>query len=194
MRFGEGFVGSDGDGILFFPFGQHLKEHLSASLVEFHVTEFVEQKEIHSPVTGDGFSELFLIRGFDELVHQPGGEDVFDAVASFGGRGSEPDKEMRFPGPGVPDQTQRLALADPVAGGEGSDGGGIDIGVGIEIEVGQPLFARETSSLDPPHHTSPVTVVAFGKQQLRQKSVVRQLILACCSGGILDDGTNGGQP
>jgi hypothetical protein len=79
-----------------------------------------------------------------------------------------------------------------LAGGEGADGRGIDVGVGIEIEVGQTLFARETRSLDSPHHTSAVTVVAFGKQQLRQKSVVRKLILAGGSGGILDDGTNGG--
>ncbi|KJF19123.1 hypothetical protein SZ00_06050 (plasmid) [Rhodococcus sp. AD45] len=99
---------------------------------------------------------------------------------------------MRFPGSGVPDQTQGLTLADPVARGEGADCRGIDVGIGIEIEVCQPLFARETRSLDPPHHTSAVTVVAFGKQQLRKKSVVGQLIFAGRSGGILDDGTNGG--
>ncbi len=44
---------------------------------EFHVIEFVDQQEIHSAVTGDGFGELFLVRGFDELVHQPCREDIF---------------------------------------------------------------------------------------------------------------------
>ena len=89
---GERRVGGDGDGVLFLPFGQHLEEQLSTSLVEFHVTEFVEQEEIHSAVTGDRAGELLLVGGFDELVHQPGREDVFDAVTSFGGRGPEPDE------------------------------------------------------------------------------------------------------
>ncbi|KJF19122.1 hypothetical protein SZ00_06049 (plasmid) [Rhodococcus sp. AD45] len=54
--------------------------------------EVVEQKKIHAPVTGDRAGELFLIGGFDELVHQPSRENIFDAVTRFGSRGPEPDQ------------------------------------------------------------------------------------------------------
>jgi hypothetical protein len=46
-------------------------------------------------------------------------------------------------GAGVADQAERLALADPVAAGEGVDQGGVDGGVGVEVEVGQPFLAGE---------------------------------------------------
>lgn len=49
---GERRVGGDGDGVLFLPFGQHLKKQLGASFVEFHVTEFVDAEQIHSAVAG----------------------------------------------------------------------------------------------------------------------------------------------
>lgn len=77
---------------LFLPFGQHLEKQLDASFVEFHVTEFVDAEQIHSAVAGDRAGELFLVGGFDEFVHQSGGEDVFDAVTVLGGRGAEHDE------------------------------------------------------------------------------------------------------
>lgn len=49
---GERRVGGDGDGVLFLPFGHHLKKQLGASFVEFHVTEFVDAEQIHSAVAG----------------------------------------------------------------------------------------------------------------------------------------------
>ncbi|MGC0367647.1 hypothetical protein ABH922_005699 [Rhodococcus sp. 27YEA15] len=102
-----------------------------------------------------------------------------------------------FPVPESGDQAQGLAFADPVAGGEGTDGGGVDVGVGIEIEVGQPFFAWEPRSSDSPHHTSAVAVVAFGEQKFREESVVGELVFAGCGGGVGadgDDGTHGGKP
>jgi hypothetical protein len=50
-----------------------------------------------------------------------------------------------LPVPESADQTQRVSFADPVAAGEGVDGGRVDRGVGVEVEVGQPqtpLLAR----------------------------------------------------
>ncbi len=99
---------------------------------------------------------------------------------------------MRFSGSGVPDQTQGLPLAGPGAGGEGTDGGGVDVGVGIDIKVGQPLFAWEPRSSDPPHRTSVVAVVAFGEQKFCEESVVGELDFAGC--GVSDDGTHSGKP
>ena len=91
---------------------------------------------------------MLLVGGFDELVHEPGGEGVSDAVALLGGGGAERDEQVGLAGAGVPDQAQRVAAADPVAGGELVDGGGVDVGVRGEVEVGEPFLAGEAGALD----------------------------------------------
>jgi hypothetical protein len=38
----EGFVGGDGDAVVFLPFGEDLEQQLGAALVQFHVSQFVD--------------------------------------------------------------------------------------------------------------------------------------------------------
>lgn len=41
---------------------------------------------------------------FDEFVHEPGCEGVFDTEALLSGCGSQPDEEVGFAGSGITDQ------------------------------------------------------------------------------------------
>jgi hypothetical protein len=63
-------VGGDRDGVLLLAFGEDLEEQLGAAAVELHVAELVDDEQVDAAVAGDGLGELFLVGGFDELVHQ----------------------------------------------------------------------------------------------------------------------------
>jgi hypothetical protein len=69
-------------------------------------------------------------------------------------------------GAGVSDQADRLPRADPGAGGEGVDHGGVHGRVGGVVEVGQPFVAGESGVADPAGAAAFVSVVALGEQQL----------------------------
>ena len=103
---------------LLLPFGEDLEQQLGAAAVQLQVAEFVDQEEIDAAVAGDGAGQLPVVGGFGELVDQLRGQGVLDPVAVFGGGGAQRDQQVGLAGAGVPDQTQRLAVADPVAGGE----------------------------------------------------------------------------
>lgn len=126
---GEGFVGGDGDGVFLFSLGEDLEEEFSASAVQFHVAQFVDAKQIDPPVAGDGLCQDFLVCSFDEFVYEPGGEGVFDPVALLGGGSAESDEQVGFAGPRVSDEAEGLSFADPFPGGQGVDGGGVDVRV-----------------------------------------------------------------
>jgi hypothetical protein len=85
-------------------------------------------------------------------------------VAVFGGGGAQGDEQVGLAGAGVPDQAQGFALADPVAGGELVDGGGVDGRVGGHVEVAEPLLAGEPGGLDPAQGGAAVAVVDLGQQ------------------------------
>jgi hypothetical protein len=67
-------------------------------------------------------------------------------------------------GAGVADQAQRQALLHPVAAGQSVDDGGVDVGVGVEVERTQALVPRERGGLDPPFGATPGPVVALGHE------------------------------
>lgn len=85
-----------------------------------------------------------------------------------------------------------LATADPIAGGERVDGGGVD-GVGVEVEIAEPHVAEEPRTLDGAHRGAAVTVVALGEQQLGEEPGVGQLLLTCDGGDSLDEGPHRGE-
>jgi hypothetical protein len=115
----EGFVGRDCDGGLLFAFGEDLEEEFGAAPVELEVAQFIQTEQVDPAVAGDDFGEGSVVLGFGELVDEPGGEDVADPVAGFGGGGPEPDQQVRLPGAGVADQAQRSAFGDPFAAWRG---------------------------------------------------------------------------
>ena len=78
--------------------------------------------------------------------------------------GAEADEEVALAGTGVADQAERVATADPVGGREGVDGGRVDVRVRVEVEVPEPLLAREPGSGYAPDNGSAVAVVAVGEQ------------------------------
>jgi len=87
----------------------------------------------------------------------------------LGREGAERDQQIGFPGPGVPDQAQRLAFADPLGGAEGVDGGGVDVRVRVELEVGVELRPRESCGVDPSDGGPAVAVVDLGEEQLGEE-------------------------
>ena len=121
---------------------------------------------------------MFLVGGFDELVHEPGGEGVSDAVALLGGGGAERDEQVGLAGAGAPDQAQRVAAADPVAGGELVDGGRVDVGVRGEVEVGEPFLAGEAGALDAAQGGAAVAVVDLGEQEFGEEALVGELLVS----------------
>ena len=178
---GEGLVGGDRDGVLLLSFGEDLEQQFGASPVEFQVAELVNHEEVDAAVAVDGLGELFLVGGFDELVHEPGGEGVSDAVALLGGGGAERDEQVGLAGAGAPDQAQRVAAADPVACGELVDGGRVDVGVRGEVEVGEPFLAGEAGALDATQGGAAVAVVDDGADRGQPKPAA----------GLVDRGLRG---
>jgi hypothetical protein len=73
-----------------------------------------------------------------------------------------------LPVPAVPDQTQRFTVADPVARGELVHRGGVDGGVGGEVELLEPFRAGESGRGESSAGATPSAVVAFGHHQLGQ--------------------------
>ncbi|GIE92042.1 hypothetical protein Are01nite_85220 [Actinoplanes regularis] len=133
-------------------------------LSQFRVAQLVDAEEIHTAVTGDGLGELFVVGGFDQLVDEFGGQYVADPETGHGGLGAQRDEQVGLAGAGVPDQADRVPAADPVAGGQRVHGRGFDVLVGVEVEVLEPLAAREAGRLDASLGTAPVTVLAFGNE------------------------------
>jgi hypothetical protein len=70
------------------------------------------------------------------------------------------------------------------------DGGGVDVGVGLKIEVVQPLLAGEPCCLDPAFGAAALPVLALGHQQLGQEPAVGELLTV---GGIGNGGELGAQ-
>lgn len=64
--------------------------------------EFVDAEEVDAAVAGDGLVELLLVGGFDQLVHELGGERGADAVALHGGLGSQGGEHVGRAGAGSP--------------------------------------------------------------------------------------------
>lgn len=163
---------------LLLPLGQHLEEELGAASVEFHVAELVDAEQANAATAGDGLGQLLLIGGFDELVDQLGHQDVLHSVTLHRGLGAQGDEHVGLAGSGVPDQTERLTLLDPLAAGESADGGGVDVRVGVEVKGPQRLLPGEARGLDPSFRTAPGPVVALRHQQLSEEATVGHLILA----------------
>ncbi|GFG52321.1 hypothetical protein MAGR_37620 [Mycolicibacterium agri] len=71
------------------------------------------------------------------------------------------------------------------------DGGRVDVGVGIEIEVAQPFLAWEPGGFDPADRGAAVPVVTFGQQQLGQETLIRELFAVGRGQGFVEDGPDG---
>ena len=94
----------------------------------------------------------------------------------------------------ITNQTQWLALLDPLAAGQGVDGGRVDRRVRVVIEVGELLLAGKPGCPDPAHGAAAVAVVALGQQQLGEESAVGQLFAFGSVGDLGEAGPDGGQP
>ena len=78
---------------------------------------------------------------------QPGrGQAEPIAEERHGGLGAQGDQEVGLPGSGVADKAEREPFPDPVAGGEGVDDGGVDAGVGVEVEGAQRFLISYVES------------------------------------------------
>lgn len=88
---------------------------------------------------------------------------------------------MGLAGSRVADQAQRVTAADPVAGGEGVDGGRVDVRVGLEVEVSEPLVPREPGRFDSAERGAAVPVVTFREEQLDEEPLA--LIHRRCGSG-----------
>ncbi len=125
-----------------------MEEQLGASSVQFHVPGFIDREEVDPTVAGNGPGEVLLVSCFDELVHEPGSEGVFDPEALLRCRGSgQSDEEVRFSGAGIPEEAEWLAFPYPFRGGEGVDGGRVDVRVLVEVEIFQPFIPEDTSPI-----------------------------------------------
>jgi len=59
------------------------------------------QSRSHPPVSRDRLGQDLLIRGFDQLVHELGGQGVFDPELVLGCDGAQCDEQMALAGAGV---------------------------------------------------------------------------------------------
>ncbi len=106
---------------------------------------------------------MLFIGGLDEFVDQFGRQCVADAEALLGGGGAHTNEQVGLAGARVADQAERVASAYPIALGDGMYGGGVDVWVGVEIEVAQPFLTWKPGRCDSPQGGSAVPVIAFGQ-------------------------------
>jgi hypothetical protein len=95
---------------------------------------------------------------------------------------------------GVADQAERVAAADPVPGDERVDRGGVDVRVGVEVEVPEPHLPREPRRRYATDHGSAVAVAAFGQEQLGEEALLGELLAFGGLHGFIHDGTHRRQP
>ncbi len=162
---GERLIAGDGDRGGLLALGEHLEQHLRAAAVELHVAELINTQQIDPAVAGDRLGQLALVGGLDQLVDRFRREGVADPPAVLRGGGAQPDQQVRLAGAGVTDQAEWVALADPLAASAMVNGGRVDVRVGLEVEVLDPLLPREPGGLDPPHRAAAIPVVAFGQHK-----------------------------
>ncbi len=74
------------------------------------------------------------------------------------------------------------------------DDRGVDVGVGLEVELAQRLLPGEGGGLEAAFGAAPVAVVALGHQQLGQEPAVGHLVADGSLGQFGELGTDGGQP
>ncbi len=158
-------------------FRENLEQQFSAAAVQLHVTELVDAQQVYAAVAGDGLGQDLVVGGLDQLVDQLRGQGVLDPVARHGGLGAQGDEQVRLAGTGVSHQAQRQALLYPLAGGQGVDGGGVQTGVGGEVEGPQRFLPGEPGALDPAFGAAAGPVVALGHQQLGQERAVGHLLM-----------------
>ena len=137
----------------------------------------VDAQQVHAPVAGDGLGEHLLVGCFDEFVDEFRGRGVAHPESRHRGGRAQSDQQVALAGPGVPDQAQWFAVADPLAAGEGVDGGGVDRGVGLVVEVGQPLLPRESGGVQPGMGATLFAVHALAHQQLGRHPAVGQVLV-----------------
>jgi hypothetical protein len=109
-------------------------------------------------------------------------------------RRSSSNEQVGLAGARVTDQAQRLPGADPGGAGQGVDGGGVDVRVGVEVEVVEPLLPREAGGFDSTGGAPAGPVVALGEQQLGEEATVGHLLLLRRNEHLLDPGPNRRQP
>lgn len=80
-------------------------EHFRAAAVQLEVAELVDFETVDASVAGDDLAQLLVVCRLDQLVHQGCCGGVADSVTGHGGRGAQPDQQVRLAGARAPDQT-----------------------------------------------------------------------------------------
>lgn len=140
-------------------------------------------------VAGKGFGKGLIVLGFDKLVNETAGEGVHNPEALLSRRCAQSDEPVGFTGPGIPDEAQGLAFADPVPGREGVDDCLTDVRVRVEIKVPKPFIPWEARRLDPPDRRTPVPIITLGQEPL-----IGELFPAGDRQDFLENCPDGGQP
>jgi transposase len=109
---GKRVVGRDRDGGFLLAVGEHLEQQFRAALIELHIAQFIDAKQIDAAVAGDGLGELLVIGGLDELVDELRGHDISDPVAGHRGGGAEADEQVAFAGARVADEAADLPVGE----------------------------------------------------------------------------------
>jgi hypothetical protein len=103
-------------------------------------------------------------------------QHVAEPVAGFGGGGAQRDEQVGLAGAAVADEAERLSGGDPAGGAELSEGGRVEVGIGVGVEVGEPFGAGEARIGDAAGLAAGVAVVAFGQQQFGQERRIGLLL------------------
>ncbi len=191
--FGERQVRGDRDGGSLFAFGDDLEQQLGAAWVDLDVAEFVQTEQVEAAVAGDDAGQLAFVGGLDEFVDQLRGGDVADPAALFAGGQSEPDQQVGLAGAGVAEQHDRFAGVQVVPGGELAEGGGLDGGDGVDVELREPFQAGELRVVDPAGAASFGAVVDLGGEHFGEEAEVGLSFPGGDLGQAGGFGTDGGQ-
>jgi hypothetical protein len=122
--FGERQVGCKDHGCLLGSLGDHLEEELGADLGQGNISNFIDGDEVVPAPTADNPSQLHLMFGLDQLVHQPCGRGESDTLLLSARGDTQAGEQMRLPGPALTDQHDGLGPLEIATLSQFLDSGG----------------------------------------------------------------------
>jgi hypothetical protein len=171
--------------------GDDVEQQLGPDLGGRDVAQLVEHQQVELPQAGPQPEEGAFVPRLDEQRDQLGDSEEPDPVTTGARGGRKADREMRLPGPGVPDEEHVLPAVDELPPGHEHL---VHRGTGGEVEGLQGLERGEPGGLEPAFCGSALALQQLQLGDLQQVGEVIDVVGRGPPRHLLALGPDGGEP